>query len=872
MSMNPIVVENQKPGNPKIEWDIDGPSSRTIVGFATSISVNKGEQVDFKIDTNSSDYRIDVYRLGYYGGLGARKVDTIECTTPSVQPPAGGDPAIGLWDAGTWSVTTSWEVPATAVSGVYLAKLVRQDAIGGESHIPFVVRDDGTPRDIVFQTSDSTWHAYNGWGDASFYGANTAVGRAFKVSYNRPLGTRDQIGQDAGPQDFLFGAEYAAIRWLERNGYDVAYLTGVDVGPGNAQLTDYQIYLSIGHDEYWSGVQRANVEAARDAGVHLCFLSGNEMYWKTRWEPDLNGDPNRILVCYKETRSNAKVDPSPEATGTWRDPSFTPPSDGGRPENSLTGTIFQVDSHQADVIEVPPEYRNLRFWRDTTMPTLPDDAVGMLEHGMLGYEWDVSPDDRFRPAGLVKLSRTTRTLPSSVLLDYGTYTDAGTATHHLTLYRAPSGALVFGAGTVFWTFGLDTVHDYTSSDPQMALVAESRDTQQVMVNLFADMGVQPQTLQTELLAATASTDTTPPTTVITTPGNGAGAVQQEPVIITGTASDVGGLVAAVEVSTDGVTWRAATGTTSWTYTWWPQLPGTYTIRARAIDDSLNIESTGPSRTVTVTPAGSVSLFTPADTPFATRFNDPSEVELGVKLSVNTPGSVTAIRFYKSSADTGEHQARLWTEDGTLLAAATFTDESADGWQQATFEAPVEITPDTTYIASYHSNGFYVADRNYYAVARTSGALTAPSNAAGGGNGVFAYGPAGTFPAATFMGNNYWVDAVFARAGGAGNLAPTAVGDSGFSTSTNTSLTIAEATLLANDTDPNGYPLSITSVGAPANGTVRWNAGTKTATFLPTTGYSGPASFDYTITNGFLTATATVSLTVGATEDDPDLHH
>lgn len=83
--------------------------------------------------------------------------------------------------------------------------------------------------------------------------------------------------------------------------------------------------MSVGHDEYWSGDMRANVENARDAGVHLIFMRANEVYWKTRWEADSNGTPNRTLVCYKETRDAKKIDPSPQWTGTWRDPSFSPP-------------------------------------------------------------------------------------------------------------------------------------------------------------------------------------------------------------------------------------------------------------------------------------------------------------------------------------------------------------------------------------------------------------------------------------------------------------------------------------------------------------------------------------------------------------------
>jgi hypothetical protein len=258
----------------------------------------------------------------------------------------------------------------------------------------------------------------------------------------------------------------------------------------------------------------------------------------------------------------------------------------------------------------------------------------------------------------------------------------------------------------------------------------------------------------------------------------------------------------------------------------------------------------------------VSLFTPGDTPFSIRTGDGNSVELGVRFSVNTPGSVTGIRFYKNPSDTGTHMARLWGIDGTELAIATFTGESGSGWQQVNFPSPVPITPGTMYVASYHSNGLYSADLNYYFTTRTSGALTAPSRETSGANGVYTYGSTPTFPNQTYANTNYWVDVVFARAGGAGTLAPIATADSGFTTAVNTPINIPAARLLANDSDPNGFPLSITSVGTPENGTVSWNAGTSTVTFRPTTGHSGPASFRYTISNGSQTASATVSLNVG----------
>ncbi|MEA2868499.1 MAG: hypothetical protein QOE39_3214, partial [Bradyrhizobium sp.] len=864
MTLNPIVLENQKQGTDQSVWDLSGPASTNIEGFATSISVNSGDQIGFKINTDSTNYRIDIYRLGYYGGLGACFVATLQQTAASIQPPVGGDPSLGLYDAGNWSVSATWTVPATAVSGVYVAKLTRQDTTAGESHIVFVVRNDGATRDIVFKTSDTTWHAYNGWGGANLYGGNATAspdGRAYKVSYNRPFATRDGIGTFAGPQDFVFSGEYPAIRWLERNGYDVAYIASIDAEPGNTPLTNYKVFTSVGHDEYWSGDLRASVEAARDAGVHLIFMSGNEVYWKTRWEADSNATPNRTLVCYKETHATAKIDPTPVWTGTWRDPSFSPPSDGGRPENALTGTIFQVDSYRGDTITIPPDLAQFRFWRNTAVQSGQTNALAI---GMLGYEWDEAPNNGFRPGGLINLSSTTLQV-STYLLDYGNTTGDGTATHSLTLYRAPSGAIVFGTGTVFLSFGLDTIHDYANDDPDTIIPTPvDPNVQQAMVNLFADMSVQPQTLQSDLVAATASTDHNPPVSTISAPLAGASLVQQQPVTISGSASDTGGLVAVVEVSTDGgTTWNPATGTTSWTFTWWPLLPGSFTIKSRAVDDSLNMETPAAGVTVTVTPAATVGLFTPADVPFAVLANDPFALEVGVQIQVNTAGSASGIRFYKDAQNTGPHVVNLWSSTGTLLASAPSTGETASGWQQVNFSAAVSLTANTTYVASYHTaSGFYSDDPNYFFGARTVGALLAPG---GGNNGVFAYGSASVFPAGTSLNSNYWVDLVFNRAGGAGNLPPVANNVSGFTTPENTVLSIPAASILSHDSDPNGYTLSISSVSNPVDGTVTYNATTQVVSFTPTTGYLGPASFTYTITNGHGgTASATVSLTVIAT--------
>src|SRR5262249_37582477 len=156
---------------------------------------------------------------------------------------------------------------------------------------------------------------------------------------------------------------------------DVSYTSGVDMSqPGGASIIEqHKMFMSTGHDEYWSGQQRANVEAARNAGVNLAFFSGNEVFWKTRFESSIDGSntANRTLVTYKETHFDAPTDPQdpPTWTGTWMDPRFSPPGDGGNPQNALTGQLFAVNSGTTD-IQVPSTYSKLRFWRNTRVASL----------------------------------------------------------------------------------------------------------------------------------------------------------------------------------------------------------------------------------------------------------------------------------------------------------------------------------------------------------------------------------------------------------------------------------------------------------------------------------------------------------------------
>jgi len=902
-AINAITAENCLVGNLPSEWDISGAGDPTIQGFATQISVNRGSTIQFKIDTNATNYRLDIYRMGYYGGRGARKITTVNPSVPlpQNQPDCLEQESSGLIDCGNWAVSASWQVPANAVSGIYFAKVIRTDT-GGASHIVFIVRNDSSTSDVVFQTSDTTWQAYNSWGGNSLYTGSpgTNPGRAYKVSYNRPFNTREV---DNG-QDWVFNSEYPMVRWLEANGYDVTYISGVDTDRAGSLLLNHKVFLSVGHDEYWSGQQRANVEAARAAGVNLAFFSGNEVFWKTRWESSIDGSNTqyRTLVSYKETHANAKIDPTATWTGTWRDGRFS--ADGGKPENALTGTSFRVNSGTR-AIEVPAAMGKMRFWRNTSIATLAAGQTAELPEGTLGYEWDEAPDDNSTPAGLVRLSSTVAT-GVDALQDLGSTYASGTARHALTLYRHSSGALVFGAGTVQWAWGLDDVHDRagTPSDIRM---------RQATVNLLADMGAQAHTLQGDLVPAQATTDTVGPNITISTPTAGGTGAVNSALSIAGTATDVGGgEIGAVQVSVDGgTTWRSANvtrtgvGTATWSFSWTPTAQGSATIVARAVDDSANRGANSAGVTVSIGAAGTVncpcSLFLPTDAPTQPAENDTAPVVTGVKFRSTVAGTISAIRFYKDVTATGTHTGLLWAATGGApLASVPFTSETASGWQQVELPTPVAIQANVTYIVAYHSsNGRYVATSNYFFEnAQTNGPLTAPATGdIAGGNGVYKYGAATSFPDETYEGANYWVDVVFnATGGGSGDSTPPALAFTAPTTLTTYTATSAPLALSGTASDNVGVTQVswVNNRGGSGNatGTTSWSISTiplqngtnvitvtardaagNVATKVLTVEYTAPADTTLPVvtitspTNGTTHSTTSATLNMGGTASD-----
>jgi len=486
-------------------------------------------------------------------------------------------------------------------------------------------------------------------------------------------------------------------------------------------------------------------------------------------------------------------------------------------------------------MQVPEEEGKLRLWRNTSVATQATNATATLTPGTIGFEADEDLDNGFRPAGLFRMSRTPLASVNK-LQDYGSQYANGSALHSITMYKAPSGALVFGAGTVRWSWGLDGTHDDSASSPSSA---PDLNMKQATVNLFADMDIQPQTLQTGLVAATKSTDTTAPTSTITSPAHEGTVQAGDPVIITGTATDTGGRVGGVEVSTDnGTTWRRAEGRSNWTYTHTFSGTGTATIKVRAADDSGNIETSGTGVTVTINAASTLSVFSSSSTPAVLAATDTDAIEVGMKFKSDVAGQVTGVRFYKGTGNTGTHVGNLWTSTGTNLGTVTFSGESESGWQQANFASPVSISANTTYIISYFApNGRYSLTSQQFALSGVSNApLHALSNTESGGNAVFRYGAGGGFPNQTFNGSNYWVDLVFSPGEGSSDTeAPTTPADLSATANSASQVTLGW-TASSDDTAVTGYRIY-------RGGT---QIGTSSTTSYVDTTVSANTSYTYTV--------------------------
>ena len=455
-SPNPIQVENAQSGNGSAQWLPPHVPTTRIQGYASEASLLPGEDIHLHVGTAAGDrYRVDVYRLGWYGGSGARLVACLpSCGSDKPGQVFGtdqADPATGVVRAG-WPVTDVLTLPAASTSGYYHAVLrltSAGDDTGAIGYVPFIVREPpGRRSQILVQVPTNTWQAYNPWGGKSIYPFNsTDRSPAVRVSFDRPLAFTAQ-----GPFDW----EYNLVRFLEREGYDVSYQTDLDTDRRPESLLAHRLVVVAGHDEYWTRRMRDAFQLARARGTNLAFTNSNAGYWQIRYEDD-----GRTIVGYKEAAPDPEPDPSLR-TIRFRD--LVPP----RPECQLLGVLYYriresqsgpVDYTVTNAARTDPWFRGTGF------------APGDKILDVVGNEWDSLPEAPV-PAGCVK--------PGLVSLFHF---EGAPQNADAVRFTTPSGARVFAGGAQQLSWSLDP---FDTGRFGRTLPADER-LQRFVRNAFADL-------------------------------------------------------------------------------------------------------------------------------------------------------------------------------------------------------------------------------------------------------------------------------------------------------------------------------------------------------------------------------------------------
>ena len=439
---NAIQRENAKPGardwmltNPRID-----PATKYrcpwIEGYCSRTSVRPGEKIQFFVSTNpASQFRLEIFRMGYYGGDGGRKMTELGPFKGVAQP----DPEIGrnrLREC-KWDACTSLTIPRDWMSGVYLGKLTAERE-NLQSYVIFIVRDDRRAH-YIFQCSDTTWQAYNRWpSQFSLYddGKNTWYwGPGSDISFDRPYGKYCQILDaplSTGSGEFFLW-EFPMVHWLEEHGYDVTYISNLDVHADPKNLARVRGFISIGHDEYYSMEMFNNLRGAINNGLNVGFFSGNVCCGRIDPRPSSSGVPNRIFsrIDFWGPRDEAEIK------------SF--PTMGLLPHTSPNSNLLVGAGN------VAPTTGGSDF-----ICSMPDhwifEGTGMKKGegipGLVGWEWHGGPA---AIPGLEIIS-TGPTQSSPGKLNGGVYT--------ATIYPGPKKNFVFNASSCWWADGLSAPPGY----------------------------------------------------------------------------------------------------------------------------------------------------------------------------------------------------------------------------------------------------------------------------------------------------------------------------------------------------------------------------------------------------------------------------
>lgn len=446
---------------------------RNIEAYADLSSVKQNDTINFHVWSNTPyDFTVEFIRKGISDASMLTDTGYAENYATKTAP---------YMDGCGWPVCYTLTIPSNWTSGAYIALFTIP---GAEVEVLFFVKpaNPGINTKILFQSSANTSQAYNNWPgnpdenafgihgkslyDYNSYGPPTVPGtgifRSFKVSFNRPMNLYD-----------FYKWELPFIQWLEKNSYTVEYCTNVDLHEDSTLLNNYKLFLSVGHDEYWSMEMRDHINIFSNNNGNIAFFSGNTCWWQVRYEQKKG---NKMLVCYKD--ENYDPEPYPKKTVNW----YTPQID--KPENLMTGVSF-FNGVYHDPPSMPDAFFKAKLnkhWllRNTGLKF--DGQFGVYNNSVInkhyqtiGYETDAAEytDFEFKfplPTGKLPIDIPGKSAPkdfmvlaNSNLTNWGEngLGSSGYNNHNgwvtMGIFRVPfifSGGFRFTAGTTDWSIGL----------------------------------------------------------------------------------------------------------------------------------------------------------------------------------------------------------------------------------------------------------------------------------------------------------------------------------------------------------------------------------------------------------------------------------
>lgn len=314
-----VVNENAHPGTSA--WRV-APTRHSgfIEGFANVTYAKVGDRVQLRISTSTPNYRVDAYRMGYYGGKGGRLVWSSATLLGRRQAACPLTRGINMISCANWTTSLTVEVTRAFVQGDYLLKLV--GSRGAASYVPLTIWDPASRAAYLVKNDVFTWQAWNSYGGYDFYQGVGSCAPTYPVCNRARVGSFDRpYGYAQGAGDFLVN-EYPLVSFIEQHGLDATYVTDVTVQEHPSVILRHRALLSLGHDECWSLQERQAAVAAEHAGVNMIFFAASAVLRHVRLASSTLGADRQVIDYRNSTEDplNGKGNPLEVTGNTWSSP------------------------------------------------------------------------------------------------------------------------------------------------------------------------------------------------------------------------------------------------------------------------------------------------------------------------------------------------------------------------------------------------------------------------------------------------------------------------------------------------------------------------------------------------------------------------